>query len=314
MQERIDQSASIFELFFSIDNNPVEKDDYFDFIIQPENWSRLIDNVNSILQLVEKFPEQKHELYQLIIQPENWLQLVTHASTFVTLVNLFPERKDELYELATQPDNWSQLVVCSRLTQRGFDPKYEVRKILAIFPEKRNELYQNIIESDNWSKLKISSLLELFPERETELYQFIVQSKNCMQLITGLLDIKSMADNFSDKEKFFDFIIQSGVLIPFIKNSSDLSRLSSIFPKCEMFEKRTVEEVVAKLERLKRPEEKAYTQGAMVGLFENRLPAELSHYIGRFLNRKAGGEVSRVNKAAASLAQEEQERARSLTP
>ncbi|ARH00907.1 hypothetical protein [Legionella micdadei] len=314
MQEKFDKSASIFDLFFSMDYNSVEKDDYFDFIIQPENWSRLIDNIYPIRQLVQKFPERKDGLYRLIIQPENWLPLVTHASTLVTLVNLFPERKDELYEVATRPDNWSQLVARSKLTQRGFNPKYEVSKILAIFPEKRNELYQFIIESDNWSQLKISSLIELFPERTTELYQLIVQSRNREQLITSLLDIESMADNFSDKENFFDFIIQSGVLIPLINNSNDLSRLSSIFPKCEMFKKSTVEEVVAKLERLKRPEEKAYTQGALVGLFENRLPAEVSHYIGGFLNRKAGGEVSLVNKAAASLAQEEQERARSLTP
>jgi hypothetical protein len=53
--------------------------------------------------------------------------------------------------------------------------------------------------------------------------------------------------------------------------------------------------------------EKAYIQGATAGVLGERLPPELSTYIGSFFGRKDGMNLALVCKAAASLAEEERE-------
>jgi hypothetical protein len=55
--------------------------------------------------------------------------------------------------------------------------------------------------------------------------------------------------------------------------------------------------------------EEAYIQGATAGALGERLPAELSTYIGSFFGRKDGMNLALVCKAAASLAEEERETA-----
>lgn len=238
-----------------------------------------------LLELIDSYPEEKGALFKFIIQPENWSKLTNDPTQF--FAGEIPN-EEELYQFIKQPENWSQLV-------KGIST---VKKLVEIFPEHKEELYQLVIRPNNWAQ---------------------ITNDPTWKRANGRLLLLLMLSAFPEKsEKFLDFLMQSGALLSYIKNDDDLKKISKIFSNSELLKNGKLEEVLEILNRLNRfnnsPAEKAYTQGAVVGLFSDRLPPEVSHYLGDFLDRNSGGKVAQVSKVCADMAHEEQERSEKLTP
>lgn len=134
---------------------------------------------------------------------------------------------------------------------------------------------------------------------ETYTYYPMMHSLDHVDLVWNqkiIVFSKNEIETFYDKEK---------ILMIYETTQKRLDKMSDYFSKYKAI-RLNVEIEIQQIKNKITVD--SYTQGATAGALSEKLPFELSTYVGSFLGRKEGGRLAQTCKLAAQIANEEQDR------
>ena len=133
------------------------------------------------------------------------------------------------------------------------------------------------------------------------------------RLIKSNFDLRKTAERFPDHAETLIQVVlnDSNEFKRLIEDNFDLRKTAERFPDhAEIFTQPTVEQAL-KAMMFQSKAAQSYTAGAAAGALASgtpRLPPEMGHHIGLFLDRKTGGRLAQTSKTAAETAAETAEK------